>query len=324
MSLFMLGFRAVPLALVGLTAACTALPDEDDLEFRTTIDTTPLNSPDIDDAPIPEVALDGQENFAGVSLVALRHLGPPDRDFLLDTFDDELIARMDKTIIESGSGLVGWEVVMERDGEELIATISGYTDDIAALADDGEPLTAYALSYHGLLDGVWGHWNVCPEFAASPETPVLTIIPGQTYDREDKRVDLIDPNWVTFACVGEAAFKAKSLGYSQSRIFPGTSQPATRAQQDATLKMITADYCGTGHSFTNQGVELDWENRAGSVTPDSPPGDLEAVWGPNGALCLDEPRLKPRSEVEAECPTIPDCTGFDFTGSWEWKTFHKP
>ncbi|MDC0720499.1 ADYC domain-containing protein [Nannocystis bainbridge] len=323
MSLFIVDFRHVPLALLALTVACTEIPGEDDLQFRTTNDTTPLNSPDINHAPVPEVALDGQENFAGVTLVGLRHLETSSQIFQLDTIDDALVARDGSSIIASGSDLLGWELVMERDGHELIATISGYSDDIEALADDGEPLTAYALSYHGLKDGVWGQWNECPEFAASPDSPVLTLIRGQTYDREDRRVDLIDPDWVTFACLGEAAFKAKSLGYSQSRIFPGTSAPATRAQQDATLKMITADYCGTGHSFTEQGVAIDWQNRAASVTPAATPGDLEAVWGPDGALCLEEPRLRPRQDVEAEC-TIPSCAGFDFTGAWEWKSFHKP
>lgn len=325
MSLFNVSFRFVPLAFIGLSVACTALPDDADLEFRTTCTACTLNSPDVDDAPIPELAFDGQENFAGVSLVGLRE-NVGGRIFEFDVYNDEMIARDGKTIVESGGGLVGWQLLMERDGQPLLARITGYDAAAEGLTDDGQPLTAYAIAYDGLIGGVPAYAiNVCPEFAATASEPVLTLIRSQTYDREEKRVDLIDPNWVTFACKGEAAYKAKALGYSESRIFPGSSGSATRAQQDATLKMITADYCGTGHSFTEQGTELHWENRVGSVTATPGPMDpIEAVWGPDGALCLDEPRLTTKPLVEAECGhTIPSCAGFDYSGSWEWKTWKK-
>jgi len=325
MSLLTAGLRFASLALVGLTGACTYVPDED-VEFRTTFDTGANNSPRVDDAAVPETALDGQENFDGVRLVSLRD---PETTLTYDldtNFQEELVARDENNIkVAAGPGLIGWELVLEKDGQEKIATITAH-GETEALSDNGRPLPTYGISYHALVDEVWGHWNVCPEFLSSPEEPVLTIIRGATYDREDIRVDLIDSNWVTFACLGQAAFKAKALGYSQGRKFAGTNAPATRAQQDATLKMITADYCGIGHSFTDQGQQLHWENRVGSVTipPGTTTGPLEAVWGPNGALCLDEPRLKTKAEVETECGhVIPGCTGFDYTTPWEWKTYKK-
>ncbi|MDC0720496.1 ADYC domain-containing protein [Nannocystis bainbridge] len=322
----MIGFRLAPLALIGLSAVgCTEVPSEDDLEFRTTCTACTFNSPHIDNAPMPELALDGEENSAGVKLIALRDTQTTvDYEVGTDSQED-LVARDGNLKVAIGPALYGWELVLEKDGVEKIATITGH-GEIEAWSDNGRPMPTYAISYHGLVDGAWGHWNVCPEFVGSPESPVLTIIRGQTYDREDKRVDLIDSDWVTFACVGEAAFKAKALGYSQGRRFAGTNAPATRGQQDATLKMITADYCGTGHSFTAPNTALHWENRAGTVTipMGTVTGPLEAVWGPDGALCLDNPRHTTKALVEAECGyPIPSCAGFDYTGPWEWKTFKK-
>ncbi|MCA9700567.1 MAG: hypothetical protein KC431_23780, partial [Myxococcales bacterium] len=75
----------------------------------------------------------------------------------------------------------------------------------------------------------------------------------------------------------------------------------------------TADYCGTGHSYTADGTPMDWENQGGTVVPGGP-GDLEAYWNANGALCLDQPRLVDPAEVDCSLPSCDDFSLDD--GEW--------
>jgi uncharacterized protein YceK len=97
--------------------------------------------------------------------------------------------------------------------------------------------------------------------------------------------------------------------------------------------MITADYCGNGHSYTKAGTDVRWQNKHGWCTQDStcpyyfPRQDesvkREAIWGPDGALCLDTPRFVERDEVDCmRDKDIPYCND-DIIASLgaEWETF---
>jgi hypothetical protein len=61
----------------------------------------------------------------------------------------------------------------------------------------------------------------------------------------------------------------------------------------ATLKMLSADYCGKGTAFTAAGTPILWrQNPPGMTYRFQPqPGTLEARWNENGAICLGTPRL---------------------------------
>jgi hypothetical protein len=99
------------------------------------------------------------------------------------------------------------------------------------------------------------------------------------------------------------------------------------------LKMLTADYCGTGRSFTRNGQPLRYEDADGWYR-ESPALDVadpvdaaavEAIWTGDGALCLANPRLAAEEpltaeEVARECeragrPRPPRCTADDLL-SW--------
>jgi hypothetical protein len=305
-----------------LAAACA--PDTEEQMFRDTSQPT-FNSPEIDDAPFPELSLSGQPNSAGVSLVGLRDPITQDIHPLVTNGRDELVVYEDGALLHRGDDLVGWKLVLEKDGVELEGTIHAYNGHAPAWNDGGRPLTTYAIAFVDDTTLI-APKNVCPTYLGEPNNPVLTIIVGETYDRVRKEVDLIDADWVTFACADQAAYKAKALGYEQGEPFADTMAPATRAQQDATLKMITADYCGTGHSFTAPNTAIYWQNTAGTVTipVGTVPGHFEAAWDENGAICLNDPRLVPRVEVEAECPDLPSCDDVDWeTMAPEWVSY-KP
>jgi hypothetical protein len=306
--------------LVAPIGACTpeftGQDDADDPTLRDCPGCT-LNSPAINNAKFPALHLGGLPNDDGVSLLGL--FDPA----TMQTYDvgtnslEDLTALDGLTVVAEGDELVGWTLVLEKDSNPLYGMIVAHDRTITSWAAGNPNMTAYAISFADVNITK----NVCPTFADSPNTPVLTIIPGQTYDNVNKVVDEVDANWVTFACADEAAYKAKRLGYEQNLNFAGTNAPASIDQQNATLKMITADYCGLGKSFTVQGTPLAWENAAQTVT--APPDlKIEAIWTATGALCLDTPRIAElQDKIDEEC-SLPYCDTIDLEQvPYEWITW---
>ncbi len=113
------------------------------------------------------------------------------------------------------------------------------------------------------------------------------------------------------------------LGYDPAL---GVEDPyyTTREQRTATIKMITAAYCGRGESFTESGVAIHWRNRAEWVELQAPTSSVfEAYWGEAGALCLDSPRLGERGDIPcaAELPRCSELSQTEVDASrWEWRT----
>lgn len=313
-------------ALLALSAACTL--ETDDLgEVDLRCAGCNMNSPHINGYKFPELHLGGAPNSDGVSLIGLRNPALPGVTYRLSTNIREALVAVDGNdeVVRGEGELVGWQLVLMKNNVEKIGTIEAYDATIPGWDDLHRPMSVYAISFDD-PSAPAGSQNVCPTWNNLPFRETLTIIRGQTYNREQKRVDLIDPDWLTFACADQAAYKAKALGYQQSRIFEGTFDPATREQQDATLKMITADYCGIGHSFTEHGVQLNWENAAQTVTT-SNTATIEAMWDADGAICLnDTPRLVERHEVKAVCgDPPPTCDMIDPDDyDVEWITYLQP
>ncbi|MBL9100602.1 MAG: hypothetical protein JNL82_06580 [Myxococcales bacterium] len=321
--------HALPtLLLATSTVACgPLLLDPDEVEFRETIGcaSCPPNSPHVNDAPIPNLRLSGLPNDDGVSLLGLRpNTSAPLHTVTTDSHED-LVAVLDGTIVASGAGLVGWQLVVEFEGEEEVVTIAGYDPAVPSLADAGRPITTYALNFSVPAgSGAARDVNVCPGGYASGDT-VITVIRGETYDNELKKVHYQDPDWVTLACADEAAYKTKRLGYGPMSALGPPNPAASKDQRDATLKMITADYCGTGESFTAQGTGLYYEDRAGIVVAYTHNVQLtEALWTKDGALCLDFPRHTDREKVSEVCD-LPYCGALDhYQAGIVWQTGVPP
>jgi len=147
------------------------------------------------------------------------------------------------------------------------------------------------------------------DFAAG----AAVVLGGETYDLESKTVVPKQARWLTIACAGSAAAKMRLLNYGPQSDFDGLGHPATVSQRQATLKMLTADYCGTGTSYTANGTPLQYEDAEGTVTFSGTRGAVESVWTAQGALCLDTTRIAG--------PTVacsrPSCANFDITdGVW--------
>ena len=55
------------------------------------------------------------------------------------------------------------------------------------------------------------------------------------------------------------------------------------------MRVVRADYCGDGDSWTTVGNALQLKDQWGYSTFNNP-GATEALWGENGAVCLGTPR----------------------------------
>ena len=79
--------------------------------------------------------------------------------------------------------------------------------------------------------------------------------------------------------------------------------------RQAGFKMLTADFCGSGKSFTSVGQNLEWQDPYDYFW-DAPlySQAKEAEWNENGATCLSHPRdpNHPLSRVRNDCE-LPLC-----------------
>jgi hypothetical protein len=321
---FSLGLMLTALALT--TACRSAESDELELEFRTSFgcpscNYSGSNSPEHNEYPIHTLGLDGQENADGLTVLGIARVGDP-TVYQLAVENDELQVWNGTTIVTVGSGLVGWTILLEDGSEELEVHILDYTNTMASWADGADPISAYALAYVDPDDGRLV--NVCPN--ASPNETAVTIL-GDTVYEDGPHLFIEELDWATLACMGNAAAKMKLMSYSRYGSFD-QAEPATEAQRRATVRMLTADYCGQGVSFTAQGTPLDWQNAVGTVTPEHDPNpsweNVEAIWDENGALCLSAPRLATLAEVEVYCDLPPECDESMLAFPYEWVTWVVP
>src|SRR5262249_20924540 len=122
--------------------------------------------------------------------------------------------------------------------------------------------------------------------------------------------------WFNVACAGGAPAKMHLLRHT----FAGNADAAHATSEDqrqAVMRMLVADYCGNGVAHTQDGVPLlfsydqDWQpiyrqKVAAGI-------QIEAIWSPTGAVCLNTPRNGlNRTTIVNECkngggPTLDVC-----------------
>ncbi|PCC69616.1 hypothetical protein SAMN02745121_06424 [Nannocystis exedens] len=276
--------------------------------------------------PIDTLNLLGEPNEAGVRVLGVED--PLGTLYALRTVGDELAAwdLMADTPLAVGDELVGWTIKLyiAEPAEELDIEILKREGELDSYVEAAPPISGYALAYHHSANYT-ELYSVCPDFQDDgPDVVATTIIRGELYEEGSKQVT-VSPDWITIACRGNAVFKMKQMGYGPNQNFPGQSAPASPRQRQATIRMITADYCGDGTSFTADGTALDWQNLAETLAPHEPPSwsDVEALWDEDGALCLSNPRLATLADVAAHC-TLPACTAEMQATAHEWTTWRVP
>lgn len=283
-------------ALIALTAAC----GQSGVSSEPVTPRIVTNAATVNSSTIPELNLAGAPNDDGVAFVAA--IAPNGGKHRLDVVNGEFVARNPGGPVAHGAEMVGWTLIIEKDG---------VPQDVMILGHEAGPVSLYALA---IRDDEGELVNLCPSFADSPELPTMTLIGDERYDAETKEVIAEQESWVTLACRDEALFKMKSLGY--------VPYETKAIHRQATLKMITGDYCGTGHSFTEDGTPLVWQNFEGTIGKDAGEGQIEALWNEYGALCLSTPRLAALAEITEHC-TLPVCDEELLAkgGEYEWITW---
>lgn len=301
---------AIALSLSLFAIGCTTEETDPDPSFRTTsmgCNCSETNSPAVNNFSFPELNEDGEPNGDSVSLVGA--ITPDNVLVPLEAIGDELVAHTAGSDV-MGPELIGYEIRVNTPNGLFDLLITAY--ELHESWADGEPdISAYGLRYASAEYPTGDGGSVCPGYP--DDAAVVTVIGGETYDSEHKTIAIQgDDDWFTLACADEAAYKMKRMNYGPNQEFRGGTGPATSAERTATLKMITADYCGAGTSYTAQGTEVAWMDMAGTVGPSVPPAgaQLEAYWTETGAVCLDTPRLVNRTEVEEECD-LPLCDEID-------------
>jgi ADYC domain-containing protein len=204
--------------------------------------------------------------------------------------------------------------------------------------------------------------DVSSEWSAMGSTHAL-IFSGDRYDPHTRMVSILDAkrdkkasDWVNIACAGSAAAKMHLLRHTETgsltfswtspstgKTYPpqGVAPPyrTTLEERQAMLRMITDDICGTGHTFTRDGESVYYADVLGWHPFQTPVNvtSIEALWGPNGAICLTQARREKECvgstcQARAAClgkpagKLIPDCTSFGLTpATWpNWRQIPLP
>ncbi|MFL5275221.1 MAG: ADYC domain-containing protein [Myxococcales bacterium] len=157
-------------------------------------------------------------------------------------------------------------------------------DQYALLSTAGGDLNSYAVSYE--TDSGWV--SLCGTEADG--SPVMAIpVNGQfDYSQGTSTGGVYDSSGPVFTptCRHYAAAKCVEMGYQ-----PWATSPAPlEAYFQTCTRVLRADYCGDGTSFTVDGTLINIYDRLG-VQTDTETWMGEAEWGPKGALCMAPQQL---------------------------------
>ena len=148
----------------------------------------------------------------------------------------------------------------------------------------------YDISYARSDDTTWT--SLCSDAAGNPVAaiPILNYWNAQTGARID------NANVVTFACVSGALGKCVRLGYrpwsSAMRCTKGTCSAVSLADyHQACTRLIRADYCGNGTSYTLNGTLIEvYDGLSPQIQRQTESWNIEGKWNPGGASCIGEAR----------------------------------
>jgi hypothetical protein len=316
------------LLAVALFACTTDVPEESTVTsaMRCPIWGCGTNSATVGDGLIfDELDTNGSPNRYGMKIVSVAMAD--NTPVQLFVFGHWMFAHtLDWMNFYSGQQLVWMTITLEKDSALYEIQVVGVNEqDLDYWAGIDEPVPAYDLRARSVITGKFEEY-VCKHEVLAPD-PHWTgvehhalVFNGDRYDPELKLVtetSLFD-SWFNLACAATAPANMHLLRHTLPGGFTASGEPyhTTVPERQAMLKMFTADYCGTGESFTIDGVPLFYTDSNGWYVPPGVPGTDESIWNENGATCLTQPRHSSKYEVEKACGfSLPDCVIGDFPGS---------
>jgi hypothetical protein len=195
-----------------------------------------------------------------------------------------------------GEDFIGslWTVEVEDTGTKEVMQVVEFLPDPSATR-----YTFVATSTsHGLTDP---KEYTCPKDDDTGEFAVVIFGDLDVDAKSGKHFER--PNTMYFGCAAAAVGKSAVWGYSPWATDEDTHQTASRA--------VRADYCGDGFSYTQSGTPLQLTDVFGINSFSNPQADTEAIWGPEGAVCIKVPRLVDVSDVTCAGNTVDFCSGDD-------------
>lgn len=228
----------------------------------------------------------------------------------LDRWGSELVVRdAGGAVVCQGSALVGASFQIEQPcGIRTIRIGASSTEPTWELTNAGPPVRRYNFIDDDDLPlcptpaPSIDPWQVLtgPQPRINPYAPshAAVLVGGETYhlwDATVARSGSAGARWFTIACEGDALAKMRYLGGDPAR------RGTVPAHRQATLKMLTARYCGR-QSWTQSGVAVQWTPSSQVVydgRPDPATVDgIEALWTADGAVCLSHLRLVNTNKIE--------------------------
>jgi hypothetical protein len=200
----------------------------------------------------------------------------------------------DGTVL-SGSQLIGAKFTGQLiDGSAVTLRIDDV--EVETTKHPADPIHLYKVAFQRQGDKKWNY--VC---GVENKTPVKTIPLAGRWNHDEgvpgggSRTD--EPGTITFACSGYALYKCVELGYQPWVTYGGRE---LSDYHQACTRMIRADYCGDGQSWTVDGTLINVYDNI-SLQSDTETWPQEAEWTVDGARCLSHQRIQ-------DLPTMPTCS----------------
>jgi hypothetical protein len=290
-----------------------------------------------------ELDLAGGQNYAGVAMTDA-HLGNGHRAQIMIVGDELRAFDLVTSTWNSGDQL--WHMIIDfvhvPTTTRFQIRLDAYdAQSVVFMSGVHEPIPVYAFKARrdptdNFTFDVCSNGTLAPDPSWDGLDHYALVFRGDRYDPGRKRLKNNDPNsgWSFLACNGSAASKVHLWRHTYAGGFDAAGNPTyltTLDERTALLKAITADYCGTGTpTFTVMGTPLAFATAQEPLSFPSPrmPSDIasiEALWGANGAHCLDHPRREgsgmTKPEVEKRCkrsfdPCAPPGATAPLSGWW--------
>lgn len=299
-----------------LASACAM--SEPSAEHASALNTGPcpnvvcgMNSPEIDKLTFHELSLIGTPNAQGLALEAPN--GAPrlyqNGAWYELSVKNAMLSASDGKVVLTDADLIGAKLPVWSGKTQYVLTITrarrtpyfvGASGEVGAYGFAWSTGTVYETGprvelcngIDELRKNIAGAGGADSPYVAE-ELLGLDVLDAVAF--EGDRVDATkltmasraDDTWFNIGCAGHTLAK---LLLTRNTVHSQAPKLARAwAQRQATLKMLSADYCGTGQAFTVSGQALVWQGDAMSFH--RAPRELEARWTERGAQCLNAPRM---------------------------------
>lgn len=336
-------FTFIALLAAGMGMGCTTSPENPETlgevhqAFRECPeDTCGSNSPKIETQGFHELNLKGVPNAQQMTLTGATLNGLPVN---VSVQNGQLLVPGGKARLPmQGAQLIGLvlhlDAKIKDESRRFELEIVRYRDLPYPVPVPSEDWTgAYIVEY---IDTDGARRNLCaPRGGGSADLPYdeafgqrpteAVFFEGDRVNTEQMTIDpRVNNDWFNIGCAGHTLAKLHLTRNSTASL--AAQHGHAHPDRQATLKMLVADYCGTGKPFTVAGQPLSWSDDAGVMAFYGRPISLEARWTMDGAACLDEPRMLHaateegkrkfkdiKRQIATECPQLSTCQDHDFS-----------